>query len=108
MTGSYQNSPGRLSSRYSKAHHRRRGRLEAEVDFDIVAGYHLSSGSSKILRGEASIIANYQTSFIESILLEIFCYSLSTDAHIVEGEILGDNPSPPISAEFDWISHDWL
>jgi hypothetical protein len=78
------------------------------MDLDIVAGYHLSSGSSKILRGEASIIANDQTSFIESVFLEIFCYGLSTDAHIVEGEIFGDNPSPPISAEFDWISHNNL
>jgi hypothetical protein len=73
------------------------------VDFDIVASYHLSSGSSKILRGEASIIANDQALFIEPILLEIFCYGLGADAHIVEGEILGDNPPPPISAELDWI-----
>ena len=78
------------------------------MNFDIIAGYHLSSGSSKILRGKASIIANDQTSFIESILFEIFRYGLSTDAHIVEGEIFGYNPSPPISAEFDWISHNNL
>jgi hypothetical protein len=76
------------------------------VDFDIVAGYHLSSGSGKILRGETSIIANDQTSFVKPTFLEIFCYGLSTDAHIAEGEIIGDNPSPPISAEFDWISHN--
>jgi len=71
------------------------------VDPDIVAGYHLSSGGSKILRGETSIIANDQALFIEPILLEIFRYGLSTDADIVEGEILGDNPSPPIGAEYD-------
>jgi hypothetical protein len=75
------------------------------MDSDIVAGYHLSSSSSKILRCEASIIANDHALFIKSILLEIFRYSLSTDAHIVEGEIFGDNPSPPIGAKFYWISH---
>ena len=108
VAGSYYNSPSGIGSRDSKAHHRCRGWLEAEVDFNIVASYHFSSGSSKILRGEASIIANDQASFIESTLPEIFCYSLSTDAHIIEGKIFGDNPAPPISTEFDWISHNDL
>jgi hypothetical protein len=78
MAGRYHNGPGGLSSRDSKAHHRSRGWFEAEVDSDIIAGYHLSSGGSKILRGEPSIIANNQTSFIKSTFLEIFCYGLST------------------------------
>jgi hypothetical protein len=78
------------------------------MDPDVVAGYHLSSGSSKILRSEASIIPNDQAFFSEAGLLEIFRYCLSTDAYIVKGEILSDNPSPPIRAKFNWIGHNNL
>ncbi len=78
------------------------------MDLDIVAGHHFSSGGSKILRGEPSIIANDQTPSIESVLLEILCYCLSTDPHVIKGEILGDNPSPAISTEFDRITHNNL
>ena len=75
---------------------------------DIITGYHFSSGSSKILRGEASILPNDQALFIKAGLLEIFRYGLSTDTHIVEREIIGDNPSPPIGAKFNWINHNSL
>jgi hypothetical protein len=67
----------------------------------IIAGYHLSGGSSKILRGETSIIPNDQAFFSETGLLEILRYGLSTNAHIIECEIIRDNPSPPIGTKFD-------
>jgi hypothetical protein len=78
------------------------------VDFDIVASQYLSSGGSEILGGEPSIVAYYQTSFVELVLLEVFCYRLSTDAHVIEGEILGDNAPPPIGTKFNRISHNSL
>src|SRR4030042_6256107 len=108
MTGSYHDGAGRLSSRDRKSHHRRRGRLEAEAHLDIVAGYHLSSGSSEILRSEASVIADDYALFIKFIVLEIFGHGLGPDTHICKGEILGNNSSPPISAEFDRTSHSNL
>ena len=87
---------------------RRRGWFDAEMNPDIVTDYHLSGGSSKILRGETSIIPNDQALLSETGLLKILRYGLSTKAHIVEGEIIRDNPPPPIGAKSNWISHSNL
>lgn len=108
MAGSYHNSPGRVGGRYSEAHHGRRCRLDAEADSDIVGCKYLSSRSRKVLRGEPCIIANDKTRVVKLLLFEIFCNSLGADTHIIEGEILGDNPPPPIGAKFDWDSHGGL
>jgi hypothetical protein len=75
------------------------------VDFDIIAGYYLSCGGSKILGGKASIIADNQALFVKARLLEIFGHGLGTDAYIVKGEILSDNSPPPIGAKLDWARH---
>ena len=75
---------------------------------DIVAGYYLGCCSSKILRGETSIIPNDQALFSKTGLSKILRYGLSTNAHIVEGEIIRNNPPPPIGAKSNWISHSNL
>ena len=69
MAGSYYNAPSGFSGGDGKAHHRSGRWLEAQMDFDIVAGQHFSSGSSKILRGEAGIIADDQTSLSSLLFL---------------------------------------
>jgi hypothetical protein len=108
MAGSYHNPARRLSSWDSETYHRRRGRFETEMNSDIVAGYHLGCCSGKILRGETSIIPNDQALFSKTGLSKILRYGLSTNAHIVEGEIISDNPPPPIGAKSNWISHSNL
>jgi hypothetical protein len=69
---------------------------------------HFGYSSAEVLRGKASIVANYEASVSRTGVPKVARHRLGTEPHVIIRKVLGDNVSPAIGAELDLVGHRCL
>ena len=61
--------------------------------------------SRSLPRGEARVVADDQALAGVLVLVNVVRHGVAHAAHVVEGEVVGDDAAPAVGAEFDWSGH---